>query len=234
VTTSWSVRAMLAFDTETSGVDVETARIVTACLAAVNTTVPEAPISWLVDPGIEIPTEATAVHGVTTEHAREHGEQPRGVLMDIRARLIDAWEMGRPVVAFNAPYDLTVLDRELRRHDLPALDVHGLVVDPLVLDRHLDKWRKGSRKLDAVCRNYQVALDGAHDSTQDALAAARVAWRMFRMFPELDAMDGDDLYALQVDAHRDWADGFEAYLRSQGKGDVIDRSWPVRTWQPQL
>lgn len=228
---SWSSRPMLAFDTESSGTDVEKDRIVTACLAWVNMRQPEKPIQWLLDPGVEIPAEATAVHGITTERAREHGKPPRSVLPAIREKVISAWELGYPLVAFNAPFDLTLLDRELCRYGFPALDVHGLVVDPLVLDRYLDKWRKGSRKLDAVCRQYQVPLDGAHDATQDAVAAARVAWRMFRTFPELDAMDADDLYALQVTAHRDWADGFESYLRTQGKGDVIDRAWPVRPWR---
>lgn len=223
---------MLALDLETTAVDVETARVVTACVAWVNLPEPEAPISWLLDPGVDIPEETTAIHGITTEYAREHGKQPRGVLAAIREKVISAWELGYPVVAFNAAYDLTVLDRELRRHDLPGIDVHGLVVDPLVLDRHLDRFRRGPRKLTAMCAHYDVRLDGAHDATQDALAAARLAWRLFRLHPDLDGMDADDLYALQVDAHRAWADGFEAYLRSQGKGDVIDRAWPIRMAVP--
>lgn len=224
----WSAGSMIGFDTETTGTDVETARIVTACVAWVQTAVPEPPRTWLVNPGVEIPAEATAVHGITTEHAVEHGRAPEVALREIREQIISAWELGYPVVAYNASYDFTVLDRELRRYGLPGLDVVGLVVDPLVLDRHVDRFRRGSRKLDAACAHYGVRLDGAHDSTQDALAAARVAWRIFQQHPELDVMDADDLFALQVEAHAVWAEGFEAYLRSQGKGDVIDRAWPIR------
>nr|WP_258061953.1 hypothetical protein [Rathayibacter iranicus] len=32
--------------------------------------------SWLIRPGIPIPRQATAVHGVTTTHADEHGQDP--------------------------------------------------------------------------------------------------------------------------------------------------------------
>ena len=225
---TWSTRPFSAFDTETTGTDPEQARIVTACVATVNTPVPEPPISWLVDPGVDIPAEATAVHGITTEHAQADGRPAREALAEIRAALIDAWELGRPVVAYNAVYDFTVLDRELRRHGLPALDAHGLIVDPLVLDRATDRYRRGKRTLEAACQHYRVRLDGAHDSTADALAAARVAWRILTLHPELDGMDADDLYAFQVEAHAAWADGFQSYLRSQGKAEVIDRSWPVR------
>lgn len=224
----WASRPMTAFDVESTGVDVETAWIVTACAATVQADPPEEPLTWLANPGVEIPEEATAIHGITTAMAAELGRDPLEVLPEIRAALIGAWEGGRPVVAYNAPYDLSVLDRELRRYGLEPLHAIGLVIDPLVLDRHLDRFRRGSRKLTAACEHYGVRLDGAHDSTQDALAAARVAWRIAQRYPEVAALDWDDLYALQVEAHAAWAAEFQAYLRSQGKGDVIDRSWPIR------
>lgn len=228
MSTGWAAGPLAAFDIESTGVDVETARVVTACVATVNVEPAEPPHGWLVNPGVEIPEEATAVHGITTAVAREQGLPPALALCAIRAALVEAWDLGRPVVVFNAPYDLTLLDRELRRHNLEPLHAIGLVVDPLVLDRHVDRFRRGPRKLDAMCQHYAVRLDGAHDSTQDALAAARVAWRIAQQHPAIAALDWDDMFALQVDAHAAWAEGFEAYLRSQGKGDVIDRAWPIR------
>lgn len=225
----WAAGPLAVFDTESTGVDTETDRIVTSCVAVVNAEPREAPATWLINPGVEIPAEATAIHGVTTQAAVESGRPPAEALAEIRARLIDAWELGRPVVAYNATYDLTILDRELRRYGLPDLQCAiGLVIDPLVLDRAVDRFRRGSRKLHAVCAHYAVRLDGAHDSTQDALAAGRVAWRIAQRYPEIAAMGWDDLFAFQAKAHAAWAAGFEAYLRSQGKGDVIDRSWPIR------
>ena len=228
MTSTWADSPMAAFDVETTGVDVETARIVTACVVTVGTAPAEPPQKWLVNPGVDIPEETTAVHGITTAHASEFGRPPAEAVAEIRAALIDAWDLGRPVVAYIAPFDLTILDRELRRYGLEPLHAVGPVIDPLVLDRYVDRYRRGKRTLVAACEVYGVRIDGAHDSTQDALAAARVAWRIAHRYPAVGGLDLDDLFALQVEAHGVWAEGFEAYLRSQGKGEVIDRSWPVR------
>lgn len=61
------------FDLETTGIDVETARIVTAHVGAIdaNGSVIERS-DWLVNPGVVIPPQATAVHGITTERARDN------------------------------------------------------------------------------------------------------------------------------------------------------------------
>jgi DNA polymerase-3 subunit epsilon len=226
----WNTKPFTVFDTETTGPLPEDARIVTACVATVNTTPAGClPQQWLVDPGVEIPTEATAVHGITTEHARAHGADPAGAVAQIAHALHVAWTAGMPVIGYNVAYDLTVLDAELRRHGHGGLTIGGPVIDPLVLDRALDRYRRGSRKLEAACAHYQVRLDGAHDAAADALAAGRVAWRIAQLHPHIAAMPLPELHAFQVRAHAAWASEFEAYLRRQGKPEVIDPAWPLRT-----
>ena len=65
----WAGGPLVAFDTETTGVDVETDRIVAAYLGDGSTS----DLSWLVDPGIALPADATAIHGITTDEVRAHG-----------------------------------------------------------------------------------------------------------------------------------------------------------------
>jgi DNA polymerase-3 subunit epsilon len=89
VVTGWADGPLAAYDCESTGVDVETARIVTACVATVNDGATRA-ATWLADPGIDIPPEAVAIHGVTTEHAREHGESAAVVCAQVAGRLADA------------------------------------------------------------------------------------------------------------------------------------------------
>ena len=77
---TWMNGLRATFDLETTGVDVTTARIVTASLILLD---PQGNVvrrgEWLADPGVEIPAGAAAVHGITTEYAREHGpSRPRG------------------------------------------------------------------------------------------------------------------------------------------------------------
>lgn len=175
--TAWWQGRLCAFDVETTGVDVEEARIVTAAVVLVGGGLMPEPMTLLVDPGIEIPEEATAIHGVTTEKARADGLPARNALTGLRAVLEVAIDAGYPLVCFNARFDLTILDRELRRHGLDPLPM-AWVVDPLVLDKHLDRYRRGSRKLDAICVHRDATLDEAHDAAYDAVAAARLAYRI--------------------------------------------------------
>lgn len=225
--TAWHTGWMTAFDIESTGVDPETARIVTATIVHIHGRQIESR-EWLVNPGVDIPAEATAVHGITTERARSEGCAPATAVAQILAELDQAWTGGNPVIIYNAPYDLTVLDRELRRHCDTTLDgVIGPVIDPFVIDKHLDPYRRGKRTLTAACEHYKVTLDGAHDSKQDALAAARLAWRLAQVYAQ-HIGDLALVNELQAAWRAAWAKDFEDYLRRQGKPEHVDGSWPLR------
>lgn len=224
---SWHNGWMCAFDLETTAADPEAARIVTATIVHIKGAQTDSR-TWLVNPGVEIPAEAAAIHGVTTERARAEGIAPATAAAQILAELDEAWTAGHPVVIFNAPYDLTVLDRELRRHCGTSLDgVIGPVIDPFCIDKHLDRYRKGKRTLTATCEHYGVRLDGAHDATQDALAAARLAWRLATVYPE-QLGDLAGVNELQAAWRAEWAERYADYLRRQGKPEPVDGAWPLR------
>lgn len=233
--TGWHEGPLAGFDLETTGPAPETARIVTAAIVVRGSNREPETLSWLVNPGIEIPAEATAVHGVTTERARADGMDAAKAAEEISCKLAALVLDQLPLVIYNAPYDLTVLDREARRHSIaPFGDVlagcTGFVVDPLVLDKHADTYRKGSRTLAAACEHYRVTLDGAHDAGYDALAAMRVAWRIAVRYPSIAALTPAELHDLQVKAKAAQAASFQEHLRRQGKPEVIDGSWPFKPY----
>lgn len=193
----WHTEPMLGFDLETTHADPNHARIVTASIVVVNDGLTRVH-TWLAKPGNwVIPEESTAIHGITHAHADEHG-QPRHVVIAAVFDALKAWlRAGRPVVAMNAAYDFTVLDRECRRHRITALGAPAPVIDPYVIDKYCDPWRKGKRTLTALCDHYGVRVDGdAHDSATDALAALRVAWRLAARYP------GMQLRLLELHAHQ--------------------------------
>lgn len=224
---TWHQEQMTAFDIETTGVDTETARIVTATIVHIRGTEVESR-EWLVNPGVEIPADAAAIHGITTERAQAEGIDPATAAAQIFAELDEAWTGGRPVIIYNAPYDLTVLDRELQRHCDTSLDgVIGPVIDPFCIDKHLDRYRKGSRTLTATCQHYKVKLEDAHTSAGDAIAAARLAWRLATTFPT-ELGDLGKVNGLQAAWRADWAKSFAEYLAKQGKPNDVDPSWPLR------
>lgn len=228
---NWHHGRLAAFDIESTGVSPEDDRIVTATVSVVGGDAPIDSVSWLADPGIEIPAGATNVHGITTEMARAEGRDPADVVDEITTMLEREITKGVPVVAFNARYDLTMLDREARRHEVEPLiervpPASLLVVDPLIIDKQLDKFRKGKRTLGAVCENYGVTLNDAHAADADAIAAARVAWRMGEKFKEL-GVPLDELHQLQVAWAAEQAASLESYFKSQGRDETVEGAWPI-------
>jgi DNA polymerase-3 subunit epsilon len=229
----WHQRPVVCFDLETTGPNPESARIVTADFVTLHLGTGEilSATSYVADPGIDIPAEATAVHGITTEHAREHGQPADEVALLVADDIKAAWTEGLPLVGFNVCYDLTVTSRELNRHHGFGLDVHGPVLDPYVIDRGVDKFRKGKRKLTDLCALYGVSLENAHNSAADAEAAGRLLKALAEKFQnKVGRRDLRDLWRAQSYWHRTWAEGFQEYLRKQpGKeNEVVDPHWPLR------
>ncbi|MGI9208231.1 MAG: 3'-5' exonuclease [Rhodococcus sp. (in: high G+C Gram-positive bacteria)] len=222
--THWPDRPICAFDLETTDRDPRTARIVAACVATFDGDKIESR-SWLLDPGIAIPPETTAIHGISTERARAEGMDYLAGYREIRQAVCDAWERGHIVVAFNASYDLTILDAEGRRLGLPELDI-GTVVDPYVIDREMDRTRSGRRTLQAVCEVYGVQLASPHEAEADALAAGHLTRALIARYPQLADLD---IMADQAAWHAERQRSFAEYLRGLGR-DVtdIDDNWPVR------
>ena len=228
--TGWHTQPLTAFDLETTAPNPVEARIVTAAIVRTGTTPGTHARTWLLNPGVPIPEGATAVHGITTEQAVADGMDAATGIAQIAQALADGWATGAPLVAFNASYDLTVLDRELRRHGQPGLKVTGPVIDPYVIDRHIDKYRKGKRTLSAQVEHYRVTLDGAHNATADAIGAARVAWRIATMYPAIAAMPLADLHAAQAEWHAERQADFAKYLAAMGKPtEDVNGEWPVRS-----
>jgi DNA polymerase-3 subunit epsilon len=229
---SWHTRRLAAFDIETTGIDVEHDRVVTAAVSVVGAGVPTDSRSWLVDPGVEIPAEASAVHGISTERAQREGCEPAGAIEEITAQLAAQQLGGVPIVAFNARFDLTILDREARRHDVQPLSdrVGGterlLVIDPFVIDKAADRYRRGRRTLTAVCEHHRVPLLDAHDANADALAAARVAWRLATTLLEIGAAELATLHRWQVAWAAQQAASLEEYFAAQGRPERVEGQWP--------
>ncbi|MFI1282397.1 3'-5' exonuclease [Streptomyces sp. NPDC020858] len=231
---SWISGPLMAFDLETTGTDVETDRIVTAAVVQLD---PDGSVSaertWLLNPGVAIPEQASAIHGVSTEHAREHGVPAASAIEEIAQVVAEGLRSGTPLVVMNARYDLSLLDRECRRYEIESISerlgsVPSPVIDPLVIDKHIDKYRKGKRALHALCTHYGVSLDDAHNASADAVAAARVVRRIGEKHQPVSLMPLADLHGLQVRAAAEQSASLQAYLRRTADPTaVVEPAWPL-------
>jgi DNA polymerase III subunit epsilon len=224
----WQDASWVGFDLETTGREQKEARIITAALIDEGDRSRDR--TWLVHPGIPIPAESTAVHGITDADVQAAGVDAAMGVNDIARALEASWDAGAIVVAYNAQYDFTVLVHELQRHGQQPLRP-GVILDPLVLWRALEKYRKGKKRLaDAVERFDVPANAREHDAGADALAALHV----MHAVAQLEGMEGlqietdADLMTVQAALHRAWAEDFAAWFAQRG-GDAsgVDGSWPI-------
>jgi DNA polymerase-3 subunit epsilon len=221
--TSWTDMPTAAFDLETSGTDVLNDRIVTGCLARIDSGDVHCR-RWIADPGIPIPAEATAIHGISTEYAQKYGMPHQAAVHEIVNELYAAWSEGRYIAVYNGAFDFSMIATYA-----PDFEIRGPIFDARVIDRQFDRFRKGSRKLSAVCIHYGVRLDDAHDAEGDALAAARLAWKMPRLYPAIAQLTPDELMTKQAHWYREDAYRYIDWCRRNDRPfDDVPTEWPIR------
>ena len=218
------------FDLETTGIDVATSRIVSANVSVIG---PDGGVlesrDWLADPGVDIPVQASAVHGITTARARLEGRTAAIVVAEIIAAIRSIFERGLALAVYNAPYDLSLLQHEAIRHDIEPLREPAPIVDPLVIDKAVDRYRKGKRTLEVAAVVYGVSLTDAHEAGADAVAAGRVAQAMAARYPgELD-VPALELHRLQAEWSAQQSASFAEYMRRTHNPDFVETAgWPQR------
>lgn len=221
---------LAVFDTETTGVDTAQARIVSATIALLG---PAGDVleryDWLLDPGVDIPEAAARVHGISTEVARASGIEAGVGIQQIVTQLLEMVDRGFPVVAYNAPFDLTLLAVEAARHQIAWPADLSPVIDPLILDKQFDRYRKGKRTLEAVAAHHGVEIGNAHDAGDDAIAAGRVLQRIAVKYADVIPGELEQLHAAQVGWAAAQAQSFQDYMRrARDPAFVADGRWPLR------
>lgn len=232
---------LIPFDTETTGVDTQNDRLVTAFLGLMNEEGEfEQQVHYLVDPGVEIPKGASDVHGISTETARERGQKDVGAVIGEILSILhsECIVNGHPLVAYNAPFDLSLLVAEARRHIDPNIDLSFLreikVLDPLVLDKGFDKYRKGSRKLVDAAKHYGVPVEAnAHDAAADCLMAGRIALKILGSLATRSTLD--ELHRKQHHWKKEQAASLQTYFRTKAPAAtrnpdaIVDGGWPFQS-----
>lgn len=100
----WHRELLIGSDLETTGTDPHEARIVTGAAIEVGAGETMGRREWLADPGVPIPTEAVAVHGISNERAAAEGRPADQVADALAGVLTTHWAMGVPTAAYNAAF----------------------------------------------------------------------------------------------------------------------------------
>ncbi|GAB5389057.1 MAG: DNA polymerase III subunit epsilon [Alphaproteobacteria bacterium] len=139
----------IVMDTETTGLraDLDDRLIEIGCVEIVNNVATGKTLHLYCNPERDVPEEAVAVHGITTEFVKD-----KPLFSEIAGEFLD-FIGDDPLVIHNAPFDVGFLDMELQRLGLPKLDMKR-VVDTLQIAR--TRFPGAPSTLDALCRRFGI------------------------------------------------------------------------------
>ena len=229
----WTQGPLLGFDLETTGTDPRTDVPVSFSFVFYDSGVETHAIDGIINPEVEIPDAAIAVHGITNERAKQDGRELKKTIAGIAYALVASSMANIPVVGMNVSFDLKMIDylsQKFFGDSLSNRGFNGPVLDVLVIDRFYDKYRKGGRKLIDLCAFYGVdKAEMLHNAQNDAEACVAVLLKQSSKYPEMLSMGLDALYLSEKDWHRDWAENFSKYLISKGRDPLseLDLLWPL-------
>ncbi len=157
------------FDTETTGVNPDRDRIVE--ISAVRVSPAGSVVGFgthRIHPGIPIPAEASAVHGITDADVRD------AATFGQLASTLRAWFEGTDLAGYNAArFDRRILAAEFMRAGME--ETAQCVLDARVVDVQTIFFKHEPRDLSAALRFFcGESHDGAHGSAADVVAAVKV------------------------------------------------------------
>lgn len=192
-------RPLCVFDLEATGTDVNQDRIVDVCVVRREPDGTETVFASLVNPGVPIPPEATAIHKITDAMV---SAEP--TLKDLAPKLLSIFE-GADISGFNAvKYDIPLLTNELKRAGFDFPLTGRRVVDSFTIFQ-----RKERRDLTAAYKFYcGKDLSGAHRAEADVRATVEILFAQVDHYADLPKdMAGLDAFCNAVDPGRVDADG---------------------------
>ena len=225
---TWTSQPWIALDFETTGVNPYTDRIVSYACLVIG---PSGEIidgdGDIVNAKVLIPDEAAAIHGITNEIAERDGCDIIHALRHIKELIADHAAFA-PMVIYNAAFDWPLLLAEAERHQVEILPPAG-ILDPFIIDKQVDKYRKGGRKLTAVAAHYGVPLgDAAHGAAADAVAANGVMRAIVDRYPEIGERTLTSMMLWQTRIADEQRLDFQDWRRrNSDPAFEVERGWPI-------
>ena len=170
-------RPIIFFDLETTGIDIARDRIVEISMVKVMPDGEEIVRTRRINPGMPIPAEATAIHGITDEDVKDCPLFPQ--IAKSLAQFIEGCDFG----GFNSNrFDLPVLVEEFLRAGVDVDFKRRRFVDVQNIFH-----KKEQRTLVAAYKFYcDKDLEDAHSAEADTLATYEVLMAQLERYPDLE------------------------------------------------
>jgi DNA polymerase-3 subunit epsilon len=174
-------RPLAFLDIESTGTDPQADRILELAILIYDGATVTANSCRRFNPGFAIPTESTAIHGITDADVANEPPFSSGIGRSILKRI-----EGCDLAGYNLRrFDLPILDEELRRVGL-KLNLFGVGV----IDAYGIFSKKEPRSLSDAVRKYcGREHEGAHGAAADTQASLDVLLGQLKTYPDLEAME---------------------------------------------
>lgn len=212
-----SQSAFLGFDTETTGLNAQKDSIVSASLVlrhADKNITPDIRYEWYIKPFTPLSEAAAKVNGLTIEFLEINGREGSEALEEILDIISRAQNNNIPLLAYNAPFDISMLRSNGQHYHLlglgarlqPPTRTDLLVADPLIMDRSLSD-RAGRRTLSSVTEHYGISPEGEfHNALADTIATADLMQSLIGTYQILENLTLENLMSWQRESHKTWVE----------------------------
>lgn len=165
----------VVFDLETTGVSLVRDRIIEISILKIHPDGLEEVKTRRINPGMPIPPESTAVHGITDEDVKDCPT------FDQVAKSLYQWIEGCDIIGFNSTrFDVPMLVEELLRAGVAVDFSRRKFVDVQAIYHKMER-----RNLEAAYRFYcNKTLVGAHSAEADTRATYEVLMAQLDKYPE--------------------------------------------------
>lgn len=194
------------FDLETTGINITSDRIVEISILKVYPNGKEDKKTWLVNPEMDIPAQATAVHGITNEKVA-NAPTFKAIAKDVYSWIADS-DLG----GFNSNrFDIPLLAEELLRADLDFDMKNRKSIDVQTIFHKMEQ-----RTLTAALKFYcNKSLENAHSAEADTFATYQVLKAQLDRYDELE---NDAQFLAEFSSRRKSAD-FAGFIVFDSDGD---------------
>ena len=205
----WKKEKLLVIDFETTGTDPDEDCIVQVGMVGMTGGEIDFELTSLINPGREIPPEASEVHGIKDEDVEGQPEFWEWISENI-GNLTDRYP-----VAYNADFDKAFLLKACSGKlvgtmvdSIPCLREEQEWIDPMTVVKHVDKYKKGKTLVDA-CERRGIDIANAHSALDDARATGKLLFSFSKSLPA----NMDDLLSKLVQRKVEQEADFKAYKK---------------------
>jgi DNA polymerase-3 subunit epsilon len=203
-------KSWILFDTETTGLSAPIFVVELAAQRMRGWSADGEPFRKLLNQNLEIPVEASRVHGYTREILERDGELAQQVYREFAA-----YAGNLPLVSYNLEYDLDdVLQPEWRRLRIAPVGGRGFCALRLA-QRLLDPVPAGNCKLQTLRQYYRLPERGAHTALGDVQTVADLFANVLR--PSAEHRRLDTWEKLAAFAAEEWYPSRIAFGKHKGR-----------------